>query len=329
MKRYRLIVIGGSFDHLHNGHRYFISSSLDLTDKMVIGLTSDRYLREIKQIEGFLPFEEREKQLLEYIKSIGRADDVVINPLEKNEIPHNLQDMVEAVVVTSDTLSGAKDLNHERLIKGLSPLSIIEIPLMDGVNGEKISSSKIRSGEVDDKGEPYFPKGLLDKNLKLSDSLREELKKPFGTLFKDLNSLEIESPIVSVGDVATKSFLDLGITPWISIVDFVVERKKTFYNIMELGFLETDNLYKVRNDPSTLSHELFKLLQKVFTDYSKRSIVFVDGEEDLAVLPAILFAPLGTVIYYGQPGEGVVRVFVDSKMKEKARLTLLNFEIQG
>ena len=40
--------------------------------------------------------------------------------------------------------------------------------------------------------------------------------------------------------------------------------------------------------------------------------IVVEGEEDLATLPAILYAPPGSVVVYGQPDEGSVLVKVNS-----------------
>ena len=45
----------------------------------------------------------------------------------------------------------------------------------------------------------------------------------------------------------------------------------------------------------------------------------VDGEEDLAVLPAIFMLPLGSLIFYGQPpilgfGSGIVRCEVNGRL---------------
>lgn len=40
-------------------------------------------------------------------------------------------------------------------------------------------------------------------------------------------------------------------------------------------------------------------------------MILVDGEEDLAVLPCILTAPSGSLVLYGQPGEGLVVCEVD------------------
>ena len=43
--------------------------------------------------------------------------------------------------------------------------------------------------------------------------------------------------------------------------------------------------------------------------------IIVDGEEDLATLPAILYAPLGSAVVYGQPNEGSVLVDVTPEKK--------------
>jgi uncharacterized protein (UPF0218 family) len=84
----------------------------------------------------------------------------------------------------------------------------------------------------------------------------------------------------------------------------------------------TDNILYVDNPPGVLTDELIELI----TDSIKTStsdnpiIIVVDGEEDLAVLPAILNSPEDTYILYGQPKEGVVLV-----NSTKAYDTALNY----
>jgi len=52
----------------------------------------------------------------------------------------------------------------------------------------------------------------------------------------------------------------------------------------------------------------------------------VDGEEDLAVLPVLLIAPLGFSIFYGQPNEGLVQVQVTEENKEQAYQFVNSFD---
>ncbi len=66
-----------------------------------------------------------------------------------------------------------------------------------------------------------------------------------------------------------------------------------------------------------------ELLQKVFEIISEAfekkdsTKIFVDGEEDLITLAVITTAPNGTLVVYGQPGEGMVFVEVDDDIKDK------------
>ena len=54
-------------------------------------------------------------------------------------------------------------------------------------------------------------------------------------------------------------------------------------------------------------------------------MIYVDGEEDLAVIPLVIASDEGSIILYGQPGEGVVFREVDQEAKEKARDMLACF----
>ena len=56
------------------------------------------------------------------------------------------------------------------------------------------------------------------------------------------------------------------------------------------------------------------------------TLIYVEGEEDLAVIPLVMAADEGGVVLYGQPGEGVVVREVDGKAKEKAKEMLALFE---
>lgn len=55
------------------------------------------------------------------------------------------------------------------------------------------------------------------------------------------------------------------------------------------------------------------------------SWLIVDGEEDLLALPAILFAPLGSLILYGHWQHGIIAVEVNEQMKKKTQNLLNKF----
>jgi len=154
--------------------------------------------------------------------------------------------------------------------------------------------------------------------LILKKEARKIFKKPFGKVYPALNdinkSLFENHFIISIGDETTNNLLNADIIPKIGIIDNIIERKTSKHNI-EYGAITL----QVVNPPGTITDELWATIEKSF-DFSKKSnvLIVVDGEEDLAVIPCVLMAPEGSLILYGQPGEGVVLVETD-KVKEKAK----------
>jgi uncharacterized protein (UPF0218 family) len=56
-------------------------------------------------------------------------------------------------------------------------------------------------------------------------------------------------------------------------------------------------------------------------------VINITGEEDLAVLPFVLVAPLNFQILYGQPNEGIVAIFITNDIKKRAMNLLEKFTI--
>ncbi len=85
---------------------------------------------------------------------------------------------------------------------------------------------------------------------------------------------------------------------------------------------------KAVNNPGTLSPRVSQIFQKAVYDRLKtgsRQVIVIRGEEDLTTLPAILFAPLHSVVLYGQMGLGVVAVEVTEEKKGEVEAILQKF----
>ncbi|MEX2013017.1 MAG: DUF359 domain-containing protein, partial [Candidatus Levyibacteriota bacterium] len=318
--------------------------ALSLSKKIVIGLTSDEYVSKSKVnpstklrtrsqkskvgsglIEGY---EERKKTLEKFLReeevtdrtSIVRIDDVygiTILPEQK----------IDALIVTEKTLEGAKQVNAKRKELGLLSLEVVIAPTLAADDGEIISSSRIRAGEISREGKVYVNPSWLGQKLFLPDNLRDELKKPFGELIYD-EDFDNFGLVITVGDVTTEKFNSLSLNPKISVIDYNVARKKKFEKISELGFLGDEKIIRVKNLAGEINPELFLAIATSILEKG-RVVIEILGEEDLAVLPAILTSPLGVVIYYGQPGKGVVRVEVTEEIKEKAYSLVSQFITRG
>ena len=80
---------------------------------------------------------------------------------------------------------------------------------------------------------------------------------------------------------------------------------------------EETRLVRVRSEPATLSTELVAAIREALGGTEPVRIL-VDGEEDLATLPALLHTPLGGTVLYGMPGQGIVAVVVTEEARTRA-----------
>ncbi len=157
--------------------------------------------------------------------------------------------------------------------------------------------------------------------LLLPEEKRHLFRTPFGILYRDMESVvpEIAGKVVySVGDVVTFNLIRQGVVPDIAVVDGHTMREPI--NQSPAVFRRR---IEAKNPPGTLTPDLVDALCQAVSDPGV--LILVDGEEDLAVIPLVLAAPPGTVILYGQPGEGVVLSEVTADAKKKAREMLAHF----
>ena len=159
--------------------------------------------------------------------------------------------------------------------------------------------------------------------LLLSDDLRSSLKEPLGRLYKGngqecVKAMEKEllsaKKVVAVGDMTAFYLLKASIVPDLLVVDNKTKRMPVSDHIIEMLDHESYKTVMVRNPAATITKDLIDQIRESLQGTNHVKIV-VEGEEDLATLPAILYAPMGSVVVYGQPNEGSVLVDVTAERK--------------
>ena len=155
--------------------------------------------------------------------------------------------------------------------------------------------------------------------VELPEALRRELKEPLGPVYAGAEGLlgDVTGPIVAVGDIVTHHLLEAGARPAVALVDGKTERERVEREIRESidGF---DHRVAVENPAATLTDELLAALVDA-VDRPGSVVITVTGEEDLAALPAVVVAPDGAAVVYGQPGEGMVLGTVDGALRTHCR----------
>ena len=158
--------------------------------------------------------------------------------------------------------------------------------------------------------------------LTLPDDLRGSFKDPFGPVYTDAAALLADAgrPVIAVGDVVTYHLRQAGHAPSVALVDGKTKREAVDAEIRE-ALSDPEHRRDVESPPGALSESLLSALAEAVAAADPITIV-VDGEEDLAALPAVLAAPLGATVVYGQPDEGMVRVDVTEDAKAEMRSLL-------
>lgn len=335
-RRFRCCLVGGTFDRLHAGHRLLLNAASKDADSVEIHITSDA-MAESKS-PFVQSFEDRRDELLDWA---GQQADckITIHQLNDNYGPAPAHPTADAIVATPETKGMCGAINEQRAAKGLPSLYIIEVMHLDGVEGGIISSSAIRNGHLDREGHPWMSAVQRQTNLRMAAALDNELKTPMGTLFEGPEddpeigmaaALDgLPSPhgaIITVGDVTTKTMLDMGLTPDIALIDGQTKRTE-LEEELKVNTSRFHHQLTAENPAGLLTPSLNQAISSALVA-EETVVIEVEGEEDLAPLVLHCLAPIGTVILYGQPRTGVVLQYTSLTVKERCRHLLSLFEVE-
>jgi hypothetical protein len=155
--------------------------------------------------------------------------------------------------------------------------------------------------------------------VELPEEMRQELKEPLGPVYTEAEVLlaEATEPIIAVGDIVTYHLLTAGYQPDVALVDGKTKRERVEREVLDAidGF---DHQIEVENPAGTLTEELLEALVDAI-ERPGTVVITVVGEEDLAALPAIVTAPDGASVVYGQPNEGMVLAVVEEGLRIDCR----------
>jgi len=312
--KFNHIVIGGTFDLLHAGHKKFIDTAFDLAKFVSIGVTTDAFnkRRGKDTVQNQLARENLLKTYLEKHNFTNRHKTVFISDI----FGTSLNSDIDAIIATTETAHNAQTINKKRAQQGLYPLTIIKLTHVKDEDGKIISSTRIRNGEIDQEGRLYKKILLSIAGIRFDNEIISRLKLPLGTIISEAK--QSKSPIISVGDAVTKNCLDSNIIPNVSIIDLKTHRKKIYNSMNELGFTKKTPDFTVINNPGEISQNLINTTEKTIHNFkNNKHIILVEGEEDLAVIPAVLLSPYNTKVLYGQPEVGIVEITVNKESKDK------------
>lgn len=131
MNSKKVVVVFGSFDGLHDGHRYFLREARKLGDRLIAVVAQDVYLREFKGRNPRFSLENR----IAAIKAEGIADEVMPGDTVQNswEVLGRIQPQVIAL--------GYDQASLEEALKQKYVDSPLEIAQIEALKPDSLHSS--------------------------------------------------------------------------------------------------------------------------------------------------------------------------------------------
>ena len=172
------------------------------------------------------------------------------------------------------------------------------------------------------------------------------LANPIGTLFEGsiddniskvkrwFEEKDIPYPsIICVGDVVSNAFLkDPKLSKFLKMC--IIDEKTKRGNLKIDANISDFTQIQITNPAGLITHSSIQTIKEILST-DKKSIIVVDGEEDLLALPTILYSPQNTFVVYGQPPitdfdtsipAGLVMIPVNSSTQKQVQNLLDQFE---
>ncbi|MEA3254438.1 MAG: phosphopantetheine adenylyltransferase [Candidatus Altiarchaeota archaeon] len=146
---FQKVVIGGTYDMIHKGHKRILEAGFLISEEVVIGLTSDEFARRFR-VEEVLPFEKRRENLEGFVKKFGKRYRII--KIDDAYGIATIDPEIDCIVASEETLLRASEINAIRFKKGLNKLTIVVVPIVLAEDGKPVSSDRINSGEIDEAG---------------------------------------------------------------------------------------------------------------------------------------------------------------------------------
>lgn len=145
-KKYNKVAVGGTFDKFHDGHKKLLSTAFELGNRVEIGVTSDAF----GGLKGDI--DSCKTRMSNLNAFFSDKSNFVVIPLNDPYGTTIHDEDFDAIVVSEETEPTAVKINEIRVSKGMKPLDIVVVSFVLAYDGNPISSTRIRSGEINQNG---------------------------------------------------------------------------------------------------------------------------------------------------------------------------------
>ncbi|XP_055625507.1 bifunctional coenzyme A synthase [Toxorhynchites rutilus septentrionalis] len=161
------VVLGGTFDRLHAGHKVLLTQAVLLAEeRLVVGVTDENMIKSKRLWELILPVEQRIAEVRDFLEEIDTTIRYEAVPIRDPFGPTATDPNMDLIVVSTETARGGAKVNELRVKNGLNQLEVYTIDLLDDESTvddkeDKISSSNQRMDLLGTRLKPRQPKPHL------------------------------------------------------------------------------------------------------------------------------------------------------------------------
>ncbi len=152
MDKYNRVLVAGTFDRLHSGHKLLLDKAFEVTaesGELVIGITADSMCVGKKLAQLIEPVGKRQAQVNRYIESIGKSSIKITLMVIHNKYSIGITDAtLDCLVLSDETVGTGEEINQIRLSNGLEPLVLVQIPRIHGFTSTQLRELDLKAGHI-------------------------------------------------------------------------------------------------------------------------------------------------------------------------------------
>ncbi|KAF9246458.1 hypothetical protein BU15DRAFT_70545 [Melanogaster broomeanus] len=167
-----VVALGGTFDHLHAGHKILLSMGAWISGrKLIVGLTVDVLLKNKSNAHVLEPLQTRTEKTRSFLQ-LFRADlDYDLVNIQDVYGPTGTDPDIQALVVSKETLAGAAAIHKERARKGLPALQTFVIDVISA-DSAKLDHEDVELLKQTKMSSTFIREWIVKRNYSVRDSAK-------------------------------------------------------------------------------------------------------------------------------------------------------------
>lgn len=147
------VAVAGTFGPIHDGHRNLFEHALRYGDDGVLVAVTSKEMATASRTREVPPLDDRKRRVREEVELLNEWNrDVELRTLHGEHGIASTDPSIDALVVSPETAHELADINAIRRDNDLDPIEGIVAPYVLADDGERISSTRVVAGEIDEHG---------------------------------------------------------------------------------------------------------------------------------------------------------------------------------